>query len=252
MSLLLLPDVSDGGPGTFPVPPDHVAVCRAHVPFDESTDVVELARSYLGEPEAAAFDAMTARARIPWLLGRVAAKKAVREHLEKRDFAPIDPTRIIVGNDANGRPKVEVRGARLSTRGVQISIAHKPTVAVAVAARVRPTGVPAPSAPAPSGVGIDIESVAPRPANFADMILSEAERPLLDASADDRDTWLTRVWAVKEATAKTTGLGLRGRPKDFEVDAVDDDRLRCCGRWISTEQLDTGGVPFIVAWTASV
>jgi phosphopantetheinyl transferase len=60
------------------------------------------------------------------------------------------------------------------------------------------------------------------------------------------------MWAVKEATAKATGLGLRGRPKEFEVDAVEDDRLRCCGRWISTAPLDTCDGRYVVAWTDSV
>jgi phosphopantetheine--protein transferase-like protein len=195
---------------------------------------------------------MAGRARIPWLLGRAAAKDAVRGHLASRDFAEIDPTRIIVQNDAHGRPNVHVRGARLSTRGVQVSIAHKPSIGVAVAARVRRLVTPKEERPAPTGVGIDVESVERRPPSFAATILSPAERSLLDADHDDRDTWLTRLWAVKEATAKATGLGLKGRPKDFEVDAVDDDRLRCCGRWIATAPLATSVGDFIVAWTDAV
>ncbi|HEX3334380.1 MAG TPA: 4'-phosphopantetheinyl transferase superfamily protein [Acidimicrobiales bacterium] len=217
----------------------------------------DLARSFLGETEAEAFAAMTGRARIPWLLGRVAAKNAVRDHLASREFASFDPTRIVVTNDANGCPNVQVRGARLATRGIQVSIAHKPTVAVALAARVRGPAstkgiTPKGKATAPAGIGIDIEAVEQRPLSFAEMILSLPERLLLKARSDDRDSWLTRMWAVKEATAKATGLGLRGRPKDFEVDAIDDDRLRCCGRWITTAPLHTGDGRFIVAWTDTV
>ncbi len=242
---------------TAPDPRDGSAVCRAHVPLDASTDVDMLARVYLGEPEEEAFEAMAGRARIPWLLGRVAAKDAVRDHLAHRDFAPFDPTRIIVTNDPNGCPNLQVLGARLATRGVQVSIAHKPTVAVAVAARVprqaSPKAIPPKGmSPAPTGIGIDIESVQPRPPSFAETILSPPERSLLEARQDDRDTWLTLVWAVKEATAKATGLGLRGRPRDFEVDAVDEDRLRCCGRWIATAPLHICGARYIVAWTDSV
>jgi phosphopantetheinyl transferase len=251
MSVVLLPDRPHGVTKDA-APTERSPVCRTHVPLDGSTDVDALARAYLAEPETESFDAMTGRARIPWLLGRVAAKDAVREHLSQRAFAAIDPTRIIVRNDESGRPLVEVRGARLSTRGVQVSIAHKPAVAVAVAARVRRTDTPKKVDPAQEGVGIDIEPVETRPASFAEMILSPSERSLLESSSEDRDTWLTRMWTVKEATSKTTGRGLRGRPKDFEVDAIDDDRLRCCGRWISTAQLGTGGNHYIVAWTASV
>jgi phosphopantetheinyl transferase (holo-ACP synthase) len=228
------------------------SVRRAHVFFDGSLDVGELARTYLAEPEAEAFEAMAGRARIPWLLGRVAAKDAVRDHLVSRDFAPFDPTRIIVTNDTNGCPHVAVRGARLATRGIEVSIAHKPTVGVAVAGRVWPPAPPSEIAPLPTGVGIDIESVEQRPPSFADMILGPSERSLLNPRGRDLDLWLTRMWAVKEATAKATGLGLRGRPKDFEVDAEDDERLRCCGRWISTASLDTCEGHYVVAWTGSV
>jgi phosphopantetheinyl transferase (holo-ACP synthase) len=249
---LVLHHRSDGAAGRAPAPPKGSAVCRAHVPFDSSTDVGELARAYLAEPEAEAFAAMTGRARIPWLLGRVAAKDAVREHLVSRDFAPFDPVRIIVTNDSNGCPSVAVRGARLATRGIEVSIAHKPTVGVAVAGRVRSPATPSDAASPPTGIGIDIESVERRPPSFADMILSPPERSLLNARSHDLDLWLTRLWTVKEATAKATGLGLRGRPKDFEVDAVDDDRLRCCGRWISTAPLDTCDGHYVVAWTDSV
>ncbi|HWD56354.1 MAG TPA: 4'-phosphopantetheinyl transferase superfamily protein [Acidimicrobiales bacterium] len=249
---LVLHDRSEGQRGPVPAPSKETAVCRTHVPFEGSTDVGLLARTYLGETEAAAFGAMTGRGRIPWLLGRVATKDAVRDHLASRDFAEVDATRIIVSNDGNGCPKVEVRGARLATRGVRVSIAHKPNIAVAVAARVRQPTIPTGSAPMSVGLGIDIESVASRPASFETTILSPAERSLLDADRDDRDAWLTRMWAVKEAAAKATGLGLRGRPKDFVVDALDDDRVRCCGRWIATALLDSGGDRYVVAWTDSV
>jgi phosphopantetheinyl transferase (holo-ACP synthase) len=249
---LVLHDRSDGTAGRVPAPPKGSAVCRAHALFDGSTDVEALARTYLAEPEAEAFAAMPGRARIPWLLGRVAAKDAVRDHLVSRDFAPFDPLRIIVTNDTNGCPNVAVRGARLATRGIQVSIAHKPTVGVAVAGRVRSPATPSDSAPLPTGIGIDIEFVERRPPSFADMILSPPERSLLNGCGHDLDLWLTRMWAVKEATAKATGLGLRGRPKDFEVDAVDDERLRCCGRWIATAPLDTCEGHYVVAWTDSV
>jgi phosphopantetheinyl transferase (holo-ACP synthase) len=249
---VILHDRFDGTTEPTPAPTTGSTVCRAHVSFDGSTDVGELARTYLAEPEAEAFEAMAGRARIPWLLGRVAAKEAVRNHLVSRDFAPIDPTRIIVTNDPNGCPNVAVRGARLATRGIEVSIAHKATVGVAVAGRVRRPATSSDAAARPTGIGIDIESVERRPPSFADTILSPRERSLLHIGCPDSDKWLTRMWAVKEATAKATGLGLRGRPKDFEVDVVDDDRLRCCGRWITTAPLATCDGPYIVAWTDSV
>lgn len=228
------------------------ATCtRSQVPFDGSTDVGALAREYLGPDEQAAFEAKTGRGRVQWLLGRVAAKDAVQRHLLSRDFALIDPTRIVLDNDARGCPRVRVRGAGLATRGVQVSIAHKPALAVAVAAIVRTPTVSPDAGRTPVGIGIDVEAVEPRSPSFERMVLTPAERTLPPAADDGRDAWLTRLWTVKEAVAKATGLGLGGRPKDFEIDAVLGARLRCRGRWIATEALDTARGHFMVAWTDS-
>jgi phosphopantetheinyl transferase (holo-ACP synthase) len=228
------------------------ATCtRSQVPFDASTDVRALAHEYLGPDEQAAFEAKTGRGRVEWLLGRVAAKDAVQRHLLSRDFALIDPTRIVVDNDAHGCPRVRVWGAALATRGLRVSIAHKPAVAVAVAAifRLPPAS---PDADGPwVGIGIDVEAVEPRSPSFERTALTPTERSLQTDTEDERDTWLTRLWTVKEAAAKATGLGLGGRPKDFEIDAVLGGRLRCRGRWIATEPLEIARGRFMVAWTDS-
>jgi phosphopantetheine--protein transferase-like protein len=228
------------------------ALCWAHVVLSGSTDEQELVATYLDGCEKERFAVMAGRSRIPWLLGRVAAKHAVHEHLSQRKFAAIDPTRIVVENDALGCPILHVRGARLATRGVKVSIAHKPTVGVAVAARFRPLLAPTCTDRPPAGIGIDVESIDPRPASFECVVLSRSERRLAATHQDDRDTWLTRIWTVKEAVAKATGRGLKGRPRDFEVDATDDNRMHCEGRWVTTKSLDTAQGRFIVAWTETV
>jgi phosphopantetheine--protein transferase-like protein len=217
--------------------------------FGASTDIHALVRTYLDEVEENAFAAMDGWPRIPWLLGQVAAKDAVLNNLASRKFAEIDPKRIAVDFDDKGCPAVRVRGARLATRGVRVSIANKSTIGVAIAARNPQLTVPKVAGRPKAGIGIDVEAVEPRPPDFEETVLTSAERSLRDASPDDRETWLTRMWAAKEAAAKASGLGLRGRPKDFEVDAVKQDRLRCLGRWINTEPLYASGCHFIVAWT---
>jgi phosphopantetheinyl transferase len=232
-----------------PAGPSEFAACRTRVLLGTSTDASTLVRIYLDEIEEDAFSAMDGWARIPWLLGQVAAKDAVRSHLVNRSFAAFDPKRIVVDYDVKGRPNVRVRGARFSTRGLRVSIANKPTIGVAIAARVPPLAVRKVGLGAKTGIGIDVEPVEPRPPNFEETVLAPPERSLSDASPDDRDTWLTRMWAVKEAAAKASGLGPRCRPKDVPVDAVDKGRLRCLGRWIGTEPLHTSDGEFIVAWT---
>jgi phosphopantetheinyl transferase len=232
-----------------PTGPPEFAACRTQVLLGASTDARELVRTYLDEVEEDAFAAMDGWARIPWLLGQVAAKDAVRNHLVNRSFVPFDPKRIAVDYDVKGRPSVRVQGARFSTRGVRVSIANKPTIGVAIAARVPPLTVPRGGIGPRTGIGIDVEAVESRPASFEETVLAPPERSLCDATPDDRDTWLTRMWAVKEAAAKASGLGPRCRPKDLAVDAVEQGRLRCLGRWIGTEPLRTSDGQFIVAWT---
>jgi phosphopantetheinyl transferase len=248
VSPLLTPDAEPSVDARPAGPPD-LAGCRTCVLFAASTDLHSLVRTYLDEMEKSAFAAMDGWARIPWLLGQVAAKDAVHNNLVSRSFAEIDPKQIAVDFDDKGCPGVRVRGARLATRGVQVSVAHKPTIGVAIAARIRQLAVPKVAGRPRVGIGIDVESVEPRPASFEETVLTPSERSLRNASPDDRDTWLTRMWAVKEAAAKAAGPGLRGRPKDLEVDAVKQDRLRCLGRWITTEPLRTPDGQFIVAWT---
>ncbi|MGB7052175.1 MAG: 4'-phosphopantetheinyl transferase superfamily protein [Acidimicrobiales bacterium] len=232
-----------------PTGPPEFAAWRTSVSIGASTDPQTLARAYLDESEGNAFAAMDGSDQISWLLGQVAAKDAVCNHLVNRSFAAFDPKRIAVDYDVEGRPSVRVQGARFSTRGVQVSIANKPTVGVAIAARVPPLSVKTGEVGPKKGIGIHVESVESRPPSFEETVLAPPERSLCDVSSDDRDTWLTRMWAVKEAAAKASDLGPRRRPKDFAVDAVEQNRLRCLGRWIGTEPLRTPGGEFIVAWT---
>jgi phosphopantetheinyl transferase len=56
---------------------------------------------------------------------------------------------------------------------------------------------------------------------FARLACTGAELRLGDGH--DPDEWVTRLWTVKEAVAKATGRGLRGRPKDIVVHAVEGD-----------------------------
>ncbi len=102
-----------------PAGPSKLAACRTRVLLGPSTDAPTLVRTYLDESEESAFAAMDGWDQIPWLLGQVAAKDAVRSHLVQRSFAEFDPKRIAVDYDDGGRPSVRVQGARFSTRDVQ-------------------------------------------------------------------------------------------------------------------------------------
>lgn len=193
-----------------------------------------LMRRYLCATERAEYDRLPPRAQEPWLLGRMAAKDAVRHWLWERDGGPIFPAELTVRNDEQGRPEV----AGPFDAALTVSIAHTPELG---AAMVRP-------APEPSG--IDIEVIAERGTALEDLALTEREQRLLAALAEDRMTGVTRLWTAKEAAAKAAGTGLAGRPREFEVVGVEGDRLLVAAggrvRAVLSRLLDG----HIVTWTA--
>ncbi len=190
-----------------------------------------MARRYTDAVERAAYEARNPREQRHWLLGRIAAKEAVRAVLPEGTF----PVEVGIGHDGRGRPVV-TRPEAASDRS--ISLAHTDWLAVAMVGR--------PGGPA---VGIDVERVEPRAPHFAAFTLTEQERRLVQGEPGDHDLVLTRCWAVKEAAAKAEGTGLEGRPTRFEIDRIDGTRHRVGTRWIDTTTITTTEGEFVVAWT---
>ncbi|MGK5731681.1 beta-ketoacyl synthase N-terminal-like domain-containing protein [Streptomyces sp. URMC 124] len=202
-------------------------------------------RNLLGGAERDAYAARPARGRPQWLLGRIAAKDAVRHHLWQHGAGPVFPAEIRVRNDATGRPCPEgVHGRELPP--LDLSLAHCAEAAVALA---RPAG----AAPA----GIDIEEITERPEATRDAVLAPEELPLYDRLGGGARA-LVRFWAAKEAAAKAEGTGLRGRPRDFRVTTADGDRMTVrtpSGRTHSLSLAEVGNPAglrprrYVVAWT---
>ncbi|GAA2910495.1 hypothetical protein GCM10020221_02980 [Streptomyces thioluteus] len=224
--------------------------------FDRCHDLASrdlVMRRHLGTAEREDHGRKPPAGRRQWLLGRIAAKDAVRRWLWEHGEGPVFPAEIRVDNDAAGRPRVTgVHGRALP--GLDVSLAHRAEAAVAL---VRPRGTDG----RPAAVGIDIEEVAERPATTLAAALDPAERELLAAlcarTGEPESLWFTRFWAAKEAVAKAEGTGLRGRPRDFAVTEARPDHLtvvaagrrhpvRCRG------VANPEGLPereYVVAWT---
>ncbi|MFF4317720.1 beta-ketoacyl synthase N-terminal-like domain-containing protein [Streptomyces sp. NPDC001568] len=183
-------------------------------------------RNALGGPERTTYAGRPPRGRRQWLLGRIAAKDAVRHLLWEDGEGPVYPAELLVRNEASGRPYVTGRHGR-DLPPLAVSIAHRAEAGVAIARHrtARADG----SAGDGGGPGIDIEEISePAEATVA-TALAPAERELLATlpAADEESpaVWFTRFWAAKEAVAKAEGTGLAGRPRDFEVTAARADRL---------------------------
>jgi malonyl CoA-acyl carrier protein transacylase/phosphopantetheinyl transferase (holo-ACP synthase) len=155
---------------------------------------------------------------IEWLLGRAAAKDALREWAEQTygfQFAPLD---FEILPDALGAPKASLvtqwPDSNVPTLPC-VSISHTNGAAIAAAAWGEP-GVK---------VGIDFDSPRPHAAfRWAESALSPQEFTRFTL-LDDRtkEEALLAVWCAKESAAKASGLGLGGDPKRWEVQSVSDD-----------------------------
>ncbi|MHC5903675.1 acyltransferase domain-containing protein [Streptomyces sp. S6] len=206
-------------------------------------------RNSLGGVERSRYAEHAPRGRRQWLLGRIAAKDAVRRWLWEHGEGPVFPAELRVENDGLGRPYVVgVHGRELPA--LDVSLAH---CAEAGAAIVRP------HRPGP-GPGIDIEEITARTPETQSVALGPDELRLLERLEGSRALWFTRFWAAKEAVAKAEGTGLGGRPREFTVlDATPDgDLLTVSGRLERAYPVHCApaanppGLPareYVVAWT---
>ena len=173
-----------------------------------------IARRYLNRIEMAQYEALPPRRRRSWLNGRVAAKDAVRAYCwQHRGTFDFYPKEIRVDNAENGQPLLLAHISDTLAEPLHVSIAHKDACAVAAVSAVP--------------VGVDVEVVAERAQEFIDLAFTPAERALLPTA--DRNAWIARFWAAKEAVAKMRGTGLQGKPKQFVVERVDGDSLSVDG-----------------------
>jgi phosphopantetheinyl transferase/acyl carrier protein len=192
-----------------------------------------------------------------WLLGRCAAKEAVRSLLERDLDLHLPPEEIEIVPDPYGRPEVHWRAgntarSRLSAGSgrlkggcgqdwppsnlcypaVSLSIAHSHGTAVALAVLGPDTRV-----------GIDLESLTHRREDFEAIAFSPDERSLLAALPRDlRREWALRMWCAKEAVGKALGRGLsagllafhitRAEPPSGTVEMeLRDGALNQCPQW---------------------
>ncbi|WP_405496742.1 beta-ketoacyl synthase N-terminal-like domain-containing protein [Streptomyces sp. NBC_00096] len=178
--------------------------CLARRRWSDPASQELVMRRYLGAAERTAYERLAPRARAPWLLGRIAAKDALRQLLWDGGAGPVFPVEVPVGNDPAGRPRA---GGALAA-GIRLTIAHKDRIAVALAHRVHP-------------VGIDVEPVTTDPDALIRIALAPGELALAERLAAHEGTGLpaalTALWCAKEAAAKAAGTGLGGRPRDWRA-----------------------------------
>ncbi|MEN3609150.1 beta-ketoacyl synthase N-terminal-like domain-containing protein [Plantactinospora sp. ZYX-F-223] len=222
--------------------------------FDAWTDPVTLAmaaRGILGGAAYADFERQPPATRKRWLLGRIAAKDAVRFRLWEDGHVDVYPIELTVRDEPDGRSRVDPRPGR-GMPECDVSLAQCAEMAVAIA---RPRAGTAP--PGAPGVGIDVAEIIESPERTAGF--DEAESALLEAVAatGDRATWLTRARTAKEAVARAEGAGPNGTadrctvvaatPDETTV-AVSDRTYRVGHRTVANPD-DLPARRYVVSWT---
>ncbi|MEU0838909.1 beta-ketoacyl synthase N-terminal-like domain-containing protein [Streptomyces sp. NPDC005962] len=157
-------------------------------------------RNHLGGAERAEYGRRPPLGRRQWLLGRIAAKDAVRRWLWEQGEGPVFPAEIRVCDDEHGRPyAVGVHGRTLPPLDLTLAHAAEAGVALVVPRRENTQcgiGIG-------TGIGIAIEEITDRDEAALAATFGPAERELL-ATAPAR--WATAT-AAKEAVAKAEGTG---------------------------------------------
>jgi phosphopantetheinyl transferase len=182
-----------------------------------------IAHTVLTADERAAWRAIPQRSprRARWLMGRVAAKEAIRAWASERHGLSLSPVDIEIGSDERGKPIARVIGGTLSTPAPEVSISHSDTLAVAAVAE-------------DFSVGVDIEEERDgNPRTVPEIAFAEGE--LADAAR--AGVAPIALWCAKEAAAKALGVGLLGEPRRWRV-----QDLACDGR-AAVVTIDTLRVP---------
>jgi len=163
----------------------------------------------LGQEERRTFQSLKSeKRRAEWLLGRTAAKDAVRALVKKQKGIELYPADVCI-NSQEGKPVVSGKWVDECGQDISLSLSHKDDVAVAVA------GIS-------GNVGVDVERLRELKPSFESAAFSEKEKSLVDnLGATERNEWLLRFWCAKEAVGKAFGVGLKGGPQGQTVTRVD-------------------------------
>ncbi|GAA1691449.1 type I polyketide synthase [Streptomyces yatensis] len=170
-------------------------------------------RNHLGSDERTAYAHQPPRGRRQWLLGRIAAKDAVRRWLWDHGEGPVFPAEIGIREDARGRPyAIGVHGRTLPE--LALSLAHRAETGVALVVPRHANGA--------TGPGIALEEVTDH--DDVAVALARPERELLAAvtarTGGSPARWATAFRAAKEAVATAEGTGPRDRPRDLTIAEV--------------------------------
>ncbi|MBA3994752.1 MAG: hypothetical protein C0469_14635, partial [Cyanobacteria bacterium DS2.3.42] len=193
-----------------------VAVINSSDIPDDETVATWLSDYFLtGVEQQYLSDSITRRERKrEWLLGRIAAKDAMRRLYFKTFNAALPPLELSILPNQNGAPFVQSHFLQSQGITTQISITHKDGYAVALARFAKGNA-------SNFGYGIDYEPYSARDEGMERLMLNDDETHFISGVTDEeRNQILTRLWAAKESSAKALGTGIGGNPRKWTVQSL--------------------------------
>ncbi|WP_406298693.1 polyketide synthase dehydratase domain-containing protein [Embleya sp. NBC_00888] len=194
--------------------PEGWCLLRTRWPDPAAQELVT--RRYLDTAERAEFAAKPPRERRSWLLGRVAAKDAVRQWLWAAGYGPLYPAQVRITPAGTERPlaRVVVAPGTREPASPYLSFAHSHRLGVAVAS-AGATGVAIELlAPAPDSAASDSTAPGRTPSTDDERRLLDA---LVGARPEQRRLWTLRFRCAKDAVDRADGTGPADRPTDRVV-----------------------------------
>jgi acyl transferase domain-containing protein/phosphopantetheinyl transferase (holo-ACP synthase) len=179
---------------------ERVTCCHVNTRMLGEANIDWLYRLYLTDEETAIYES---NPRMDWLLGRVAAKDAVRSRIKQLSGVALHPLEIHISNLPHGAPVFTSPGGEQWS----LSISHIKDEAMAAVSEY-------------SGVGIDLVRVTRREPQLMNVAFDEAERQLLSTTTNSI-MWLHRAWCAKEAAAKAHRLGLESMAQ-FRLRSIEE------------------------------
>jgi acyl transferase domain-containing protein/phosphopantetheinyl transferase (holo-ACP synthase) len=186
-----------------------------------------LYKRYLNYLEKQHYDSLSPNKQKEYIISRIALKDAVRKFKPKDNGEYRFPVEIFMDHDHNGKPYVY---GYEELEKIEVSLSHKEFHSVAIASN--------------KPVGIDIEMITERDTHFMEIAFTSNEIKLLNNK--EQVEWIARFWVAKEAYGKMLGTGLKGNPKQYEIQAIEGEILNINGVSIKTMKLNDN---FIVGWT---
>jgi len=184
--------------------------------FEDSWGIWQrvLAHLSLSEPERERWYSFPAKGqrRTEWLLGRIAAKDAVRQWAWDNLGLTLAPVDISIVATATGKPMIECARLAQITALPDLSISHSQGYTVAALAT---PGMQ---------IGVDLQKLSQ---NHADDLLLAAFGPAEQSWLQTGGTQVgVSLWCAKEAAAKAVGLGLGGDPRKWKITNCSPDVQR--------------------------